>query len=262
MIDYFSYWYLFLVGILISSFYSSTGLSGANFWAPVYLIWIKLDPLIGFWVSLISMLFGSLGGLIGHLRQHTINFYLVKKYLIITVPSAILGSILIPYIELIYLFLIFGTFVFTYGIILIIQTIRFKDNIITKREKIHYYFGAIGGFLTGLISIGLGKLILPQCIKHKKIVHHSEAIGTTLVIVFFTSFVAVLVRLNSVFIETLNDNKFLIISMLLYVIPGVIIGGQIGPKIAKKLNIKSLKIYISILLIVIGILMLLRGFFQ
>jgi len=74
-----------------------------------------------------------------------------------------------------------------------------------------------------------------------------------------TSFVAVITRLNPVFIDSLKINFDVIASMLIYVIPGVLLGGQIGPIIAKKLNLKSMKIYVSLLLVIIGVLMLVRG---
>ena len=257
MIDPFSFWYLLPTGVIIATLYTSTGISGANFWAPVYLLWVKVDPLVGFWLALVSMLFGSTSGLIGHTRHQTINYYLVKRYLLVTIPFAILGGVLLQFVKIVFLFYIFGTFVILYGSYLFYKT-WFGEEEIDKHEKIHYVLGSVGGFLTGLISVGLGKLILPHCISHKKIIHHSEAVGTTLVIVFATSLAAVLVRLNGGFVDSLKINSGFIISMLMYAIPGVFLGGQLGPVIAKKLSLKSMNIYISILLIAIGVLMFLR----
>lgn len=260
MIDLISFWYLLPIGIVIATLYTSTGISGANFWAPVYLLWLKIDPLVGFWLALVSMLFGSIGGLIGHTRHKTINYFLVKKYLLVTVPFAFFGALLIPFVNPLVLFFLFGSFVIVYGSYLFHKTHKTEQPKMDKHEKIHYFLGSIGGFLTGLISVGLGKLILPHCIKHKRVIHHSEAVGTTLVIVFVTSIVAVLTRLNPIFIESLKLSFEPVVSMLIYVIPGVLIGGQIGPVIAKRLNLKTMKIYIAILLILIGILMFIRGF--
>jgi len=42
MIEYFTYWYLFPVGIIIAILAISAGISGTNFWIPVYLIWLKI----------------------------------------------------------------------------------------------------------------------------------------------------------------------------------------------------------------------------
>jgi len=257
MVDFLSFWYLLPLGIIIATIYTSTGISGANFWAPVYLLLIRLDPLVGFWLSLVTMLFGSVSGIIGHSRHKTINYYLAKRYLIATVPFAIIGALLLQFLNVTFLFLLFGSFVLSYGLYFLYNTAIGKEKINTH-EKIHYLLGAIGGFLVGLISVGLGKIILPYCIKHKRVNHHSEAVGTTLVIVFITSLFAVLVRLNPNFINSLSNNFQIIASIGVYVIPGVILGGQLGPVLAGKLNLKLLKIYVSVLMIIIGILMFLR----
>jgi len=262
MIDWLTYWYLLPTGILIAFFYTSTGISGANFWVPVYLLWLKIDPLTGFWLSLVSMIFGSLGGLIAHSRQKTINYSIAKKYLLVTIPFSVFGALIIPYIQVIFLLIAFGAFVLVYSIILLFKAYKKKETSRVKNDKINYIPAAIGGFSTGLISVGLGKLILPGTIKNQKINHHSIAIGTTLVIVFITSLVAVLARLNTSFIVSLNKEKEEIISMLIYVIPGVLIGSQLGPLLAKKLHIRYLRIYISILLLIIGVLMFVRVFFM
>jgi len=260
MIDFIQYWFLLPVGIVIATLYTSTGISGANFWAPVYLLWLKVEPLVGFWLALVSMLFGSAGGLIGHLRQGTIDFSLVKSYAMISVPFAVFGALLLPYVRVSFLFLVFGLFVLGYGAFLYYKTVYVKEEKLEKHSKIHYFFGAIGGFLTGMVSVGLGKLILPHCIKHKKINHHAVAVGTVMTIVFVTSLVATLVRLNSSFVASLGVNLDLILGMLLYAAPGVLIGGQVGPRVAKYLNLKQMRIYVSVLLVIVGVLMLFRFF--
>ena len=38
----------------------STGVSGATLWVPVYLLWLKLDAPVAFWLGLLTMLFGLL----------------------------------------------------------------------------------------------------------------------------------------------------------------------------------------------------------
>ena len=261
MIEFFTYWYLLPVGIIISFIYTSTGISGANFWAPVYLLWLRLEPSIGFWLSLVSMLFGSISGLISHTKQKSIMYDIAKKYLIITIPLAIIGVLVSPYFKEFYLFLIFGIFIITYAIIMCYKTCRPSTKDIEKHEKIHYLFGAIGGFLTGLVSVGLGKLILPQCVQHKKCLTHVEAVGTTLLVVFITSIFAVITRLNSSFVESLIANRTIILSILLYVTPGVLIGGQLGPRLIKNVNLDKMGRYVPAVLMLVGMLMLLRAFF-
>jgi len=95
-----TYWYLFPLGIIISAMAMSAGIPGANFWIPVYLFILKLDPLISFWVALLTMVFGFGSGVIRNLYQHTVNWYIVRKYLIPTIQGVIIGSILSGYMVL------------------------------------------------------------------------------------------------------------------------------------------------------------------
>ena len=52
------YWVLFPVGILVATMGMSSGIPGSNFWIPIYLIAIELEPAVAFWMSLLTMLFG------------------------------------------------------------------------------------------------------------------------------------------------------------------------------------------------------------
>jgi len=248
--DYSQYWYLFPIGILIATLYNSTGISGANFWIPVYILWLAVDPL-----------FGSIGGLIGHTRHKTINYPIAKKYALISIPFAVAGAISLQYVNKSYLFLLFGIFALSYGFLMLFKSFVQPSKAISNHDSSNiwrYLSGACGGLLTGLISVGLGPLLLPHMIQHKNIRHHSEAVGTTVLIVFLTSLTAVIFRLNSNFISVLTTQFDTILSILLYVIPGVIIGGQLGPVVAKKLKLNWMKIYVAFLLITIGFVMLFR----
>jgi hypothetical protein len=52
------YFYLFPLGIAISLLAVSAGISGYNFWIPVYVVWLGIDPKASFWLALLTMLFG------------------------------------------------------------------------------------------------------------------------------------------------------------------------------------------------------------
>ena len=255
--DFLSYWYLFPIGILIATIYTSTGISGANFWIPTYILVVKIDPLVAFWLSLVTVLFGSISGISAHWRYQNINYFITKKYLTVTIPFALAGAYFLRFVDPYWLLIVFGSFVIIYGFYYLFKALRVNIEA-KKHNKINYIMGSVGGFMVGMISVGLGKLILPDCISHNKINHHATAIGTTLLIVFITSVAAVLTRLNTDFLNSLKENLSQIINISLFALPGVIAGGQIGPKISRAIQSKGLKIYVSILLILIGVLMFYR----
>ncbi len=261
MFDPIPYWYLLPVGIVIATLYTSTGISGANFWAPVFFMWLRLEPRVAFWLALVAMLFGSTGGLIRHARQRTINLYPVKRYLLVTVPLAIAGARLVPLVSTRLLLIYFGVFVSISGWVLLYRWTTRRESEPQSHERINYLFGALGGFSTGLVSVGLGKLILPSCVTHKRISHHAEAVGSVIAVVFITSFIAALARLNPSLIDALRDTRGTIFSIMACVVPGVLLGGQIGPRIARRLPLRAMRLYVALLLVLVGGLALARGIY-
>ena len=254
--DY-TYWYLFPLGIIIATLAMSAGISGANFWIPVYLILIKLDPLISFWLALITMIFGFGSGVIRNVYQGSVNWYIVRQYLIITVPAAILGSLLTSYIDGNFLILIFGSFIFIYGMYML-KSCFTSQKAPEKHHKVFWGIGFMAGFLKGLIATGLGKLIVPGIWDHEKIDHPSQVIGSAVVIIFIVDIVAAVTRMNPGFVSGLVENRNILFNVLIFVLPSVVIGGQIGPRIIKDANAEQLKVYISVMLIFVSVLIFSR----
>ena len=260
MIDCFTYWYLFPVAVIIAILAISAGISGSNFWIPVYFIWLGMDTKVGFWLALLTMIFGFGSGVIKNLKQQTINWYIVKRYLKITIPAAILGTLLVPFAPSQVLIIIFASFVLIFGLSTIYRFYVQDEELVESHEKIYFGRAVLAGFLKGLIATGLGKLILLGIFGHKKIRSPAEAVGSTVVVIFIVNIVAVLFRLNPSFISDLAANTNTIINVIIWVAPGVFIGGQIGPSIAQRLPLRYMKAYVGGLLIFVSILMFIRAF--
>lgn len=253
----FTYWYLFPIGMIISIFSMTSGISGANFWIPVYLFFVELNHKIVFWLALLTMLFGFGSGVIRNIYQGTVDWYIIKQYLVPTVPAAVVGSLLASYVNEKVLIFVFSFFIFIYGTYqLIVSTTTQKAKV--KHQKVFWKVGIIAGFLKGLIATGLGKLIVPCMWNHERIEHPSEVIGSAVVIIFIVDIVAALTRMNPVFINELIDNRTILTSVLIFVLPSVVIGGQIGPQIIRNADLNRLRMFISLTLIFVSILIFSR----
>lgn len=259
-----TYWYLFPVGIIIAILAISAGISGSNFWIPVYLIWIGLDTKTTFWLALLTMIFGFGSGIIKNLFQGNVNWFIVKKYLKIAVPFAVFGTILIPFAPVKTLLFVFASFILIYGGFLIYRYWLFYcGNELAENEVhdvIYWKRAALGGFLKGLIATGMGKLILPGILGHSKIRSPAEAVGSTVLIIFIVNLVALIFRLTPDFLVSLGTQSNLIFTIMIWVAPGVFVGGQIGPSIAEKLSVNGMKLYVGVLLLGVSVLIYLRAF--
>ena len=116
-------------------------------------------------------------------------------------------------------------------------------------------FAGIGGALLGMISVGLAELqeyhLLARCR-----VPSPVAVATSIFVVVVSVLVASLGHFYS--FATSADSSMLIqvLSIVAFTIPGVIIGGQIGPMVQARLNPDIAKVSIAFLFIAVGIFML------
>ena len=288
------HWYLLPVGFAIAFLAMSSGISAGNFWVPVYLLWAKFEPPLAFWMTLATMLCGYGSGVARHLCQGTIDRRVITLYLPFTVLAALVGGYLAPALNVFWLILLFGVFVFGYGMRMLVQAARqagrngyggpsddprwpsspvagegtgggqpppqvgegVRATLYTAmRER---GIGALGGLLLGLIAVGLGELLLPRLLAERKALSPGQVVGSTVLVIFVASLAAALARLNGPFLAALGEQRATLLGAMLFAGPGVLVGGQLGPMMARRLNTRALRWYVAIILLLVGVLMLVR----
>ena len=79
-----------------------------------------------------------------------------------------------------------------------------------------------------------------------------------MVIIFVTSLAATLARMNGPFMAAFVEQYTALLTALAFAAPGVILGGQLGPMLVRRLNARSLQLYVAVLLMMVGALMMTR----
>lgn len=240
--------YLFPAGILIASLAMSSGAAAANFWMPLYL-WLGINARLAFWVVLISMGFGFGSGVLRHWRQGTYDRSLMLKYLSVALPGAVLGSYLSAVINPSGLVFGFCLFLIGYGSRMLVKPdMRAKSS---RAES--FLIGSIGGILKGMISVGL-EMIIPGCIKESR--DHKKVPGTLVMIIFFTNNAIILLKLlfDSELRTIITSHSSFLVNLLYLVLPGVVLGGQIGPRI--QLSKSNFIRYVGSLFVLLGMAIL------
>jgi uncharacterized protein len=286
------HWYLLPVGFGIAVLAMSSGISAGNFWVPVYLLWARLEPALAFWMTLATMLCGYGSGVARNLRQGTLDRHIIIQYLPCTLPAALVGGYLAPMLRVSWLILFFGLFVVGYGMRMLVTLLEssgeesegHRPDLSSPRGKRSPIFplslretapifplslwkrarvrdGAaalLGGILLGLITVGLGELLLPRLLTGRKSLAPAEIVGSTVAVIFVTSLAAALVRLNGPLLAALDEQRAPLLGAMVFAGPGVILGGQLGPMVARRLNIGTLRWYVTVILLLVGVLMLVR----
>ena len=139
-----------------------------------------------------------------------------------------------------------------------------RTTIITREgEEISYtvcnkmegsILGAIGALFIGMISTGLGELngyfFLQRCKVPSRV-----SVATSVFIVAITALIASIGHFIN-FANAGSETLSLVFSIVVFTIPGVIVGGQIGPLLASKIPQRVLEKSLAVLFILVAGLMI------
>ena len=279
--DFSIYIFMFPVAILIATTAMMSGISGAALFMPIFLLVFPLlgseyvlnDPVTAIAAALLTSTFGFASGFVGYYRKKLIDFKQAKSFIVYSIPMAIIGALVSHQIEPVYIRLVYGILVLGLAFLLFRKTKtdpKHKENsikptesreIISKDNHTYQYrlFSAraiptgIGGFLSGLLSTGIGEVVMPQLVKQGRIPVPIAAATSVLVViltVISASFTHITALINQGGVEAVPWN------LVCYTIPGVIIGGQIGPRLQGRFSSSIMTRGIAIVFIIIGIAML------
>jgi uncharacterized protein len=276
----FEFWFLLPIAFVIATLAMASGIGGATFFSPLFILALRLEPEVAIGTALITETFGFASGLFAYIRDKVIDFKLGGIMLMATIPMAIVGTYLGGVIDPAILKLVLAVGLLAVAISFLhapddaemklvnaqaMQTLATTnpEACITARdgEQICYVVkrkfeglvsGGIGGLFVGLISTGLGELndyfLLQRCKVPSRV-----AVATSVFVIAVTVLAASgghVVRFASAGAETLNQ----VLSLVIFTVPGVLIGGQVGPKVAAKVPERTMQVTLSVLFILIAFL--------
>lgn len=263
----FALWLLLPISILFSTVAMATGIGGALFFSPLFLLAYGLGPAEAFTLGIIIELFGFLSGLSAYARERLILYPLANKMLTVAVPLTFLGVLLSftagPVLEM-----LFACFLFLLGFGMLYrqhQTLLkhpdFHDECHEWRAgRINYhvpnqfgrFFGltAVGGLLVGLFSSGIGETNEYLFLRRMEM-HPALASGTSVFIVAMAALTSVILRLTVLGTGTGFAD---LVPYALVAIPGVLIGGQLGMRAAERVKDPGrMRRYVGMLFLLIGV---------
>lgn len=276
------YWYMLPVSILVATMAMASGVEGATFFAPIFILALKLPPEVAIGVGLITEVFGFASGLFAYARKRLIDYQLGLRLLLVTVPVALLGTWLAIGIPADILKTILGVGLFAVALsflrapdhgdmALIDDDIRAKNGagqgetclVAATGEEIWYtvcnknegrLISGIGALFMGMISTGLGEMngyfLLQRCRVPSKV-----AVATSVLIVAVTALVASVGHFYS-FLQQGPEVLNTVYSLIIFTIPGVIIGGQLGSAVSSRISQNVLMRGLGVLFVIVAVLTL------
>lgn len=276
--DY-SFWWLLPVSIVIATVANGAGIGGATFFAPLFVIGIGLEPSTAIGVALGTEVFGFASGVAAHARAGAIDWKLVRILISASVPAAIVGSLLAGSAPATLLKLLLAGGLGVIGVIFLQHHDRAREDVaiadgvgvvdpafksrVTLRSGETVTFdvckpevgrtgAGIGGMLVGLISTGLGEANSFTLVKRCR-VPSRIAIAVSVTTVAITALVASIT--HAVDFATNPDADYAAIaSLLIFTVPGVVVGGQLGPRVLSSLKEQTLVRSLGFLFVAVAIL--------
>ncbi len=86
------YWFMLPISILIATVAMASGVEGATFFSPLFILALGFPPDVAIGIGLITEVFGFASGLFAYARKRLIDYRLGLSLLIATIPAALIGS--------------------------------------------------------------------------------------------------------------------------------------------------------------------------
>ncbi len=279
--DFTLYWFMFPVSIVVATSAMLSGIGGAALFTPIFILvfpllgaeYVLSSTIAAISAALITQTFGFLSGFVGYSRRRLIDHRLARRMLVVAVPVAIAGAVVANAVHDSILLACYAVLVFILALGLILErTIEPHAAIVGGRElrsitdssgKTHEYvepklgkrsiaLTGTGAFLTGMVSVGIGEVTISQLARRG--VPIAVAAATSVLVVIVT----VAVASTTLAIQLIRAGGWTAVpwDLLVYNIPGVLIGGQIGPRLAGRVSPRNMQRAIGALFIVLSTAML------
>lgn len=279
------FWFMFPIAIAVATIAMSTGIGGAIFFSPIFLLVLGLDPAVAIGTALITELFGFTSGLVAYVRERLVDYKMGFQVLMFAVPAAIFGAGVAEHVPDDILKAIFGVgilfvgsqiFVAWYGerreemgkkieaeqlalsggyaqhVVTDKSGREFRYNVFNK--PVAAVYSSIGGAFLGMISVGLAELMEYQMVAKCRI-PPPVAVATSIFMVVITVAAASVGHVVS-FVAQGPSVMEQVLSIAMFTAPGVVIGGQLGPYVQKVAPPELMKVVISGVFGVVGVFML------
>jgi uncharacterized membrane protein YfcA len=279
--DFTLYWFMFPVSIVVATCAMLSGIGGAALFTPIFIL---VFPLLGpeyvlgsttaaISAALITQTFGFFSGFIGYYKRRLIDYTLAAHILRVAVPVTIIGAIVASLVHESVLLACYSLLVASLALVLWrnkppahehshahhreLKTITdsrghdytYRDPELGAKS---YALTGLGAFLTGMVSVGIGEVTISKLTR--KGVPIAVAAATSVLVVIVT--VAFASTTSAVQLIKAGGWTAVPWNLLVYDIPGVLIGGQIGPRLQGKVAPHVMRRAIAVLFVILAIAMM------
>ncbi|MDJ0781202.1 MAG: sulfite exporter TauE/SafE family protein [Desulfosarcinaceae bacterium] len=241
-------WLAFPVGILIATAASSVGIGGGILWMPFLLIVMKLRPDAAVYTSLLIQSVGMASGTVAYARKRQIDMRLALFLLMVAVPGLAAGGWATTRLTADHLELFLGMLTLTTAFLFVSAHQEYAaaglPRIPIQQAKSYAVVVSAMAVASGMLSVSIGEWLIPLLRSRLNLRMHT-AVATSITTIFGTCLLGALIH----WILGAKSHP----GVLLWALPGVLVGGQLGPRLMERIQERRLKEVFVFLLTLIGI---------
>jgi len=271
-----AHWWVFPASVSFSLVALSSGVSGALFFSPFFMLVVGLAPSQAIGAGLLTEVFGMGNGLVNYVRQDVVDYATAKWLLVGAVPAVVAGAVAAHFVPTALLTLAFGVGLLVLGAFLVYYDppeecvpgecegafLRRKNDgrgettIETADGETFTYdtcwrppgvgLATAGGFITGLISAGLPEITTTQLIVRCRLPPR-VAVATSV-------FVLAVAALAGAAVHALAATPVWYI--VAWSIPGVLVGGTVGTRVGKYVPSEVMEPVLGVVFSLVGVVVL------
>jgi uncharacterized protein len=241
---------LFAAAFVASVFGSMVGLGGGFILVPMLRMFFGLDPADAAGTSLVLVVANSASGSFTYFLQRRVSVKIGMMFAVGGIPGSIVGALVVPYIPAHDFDWIFGGFLVTVAIDMIInrekRTTTRLDDAPPEVKPMLSRFAILAGFIVGVVSslfgIGGGVVVVPTLLYFSTLPAHAIS-ATSHFAILLTSPVGLIVH---------GFQHDIRVADAIPLVLGGLAGGPIGARLSARLKSPNLLIYVAIALFVVA----------
>ena len=272
----FEFWWVFPAAILFSTVAIGSGVSGALFFSPFFILVVGLSPAQAIGAGLLTEVFGMGNGLRSYVGQRLVDYATARWTLLGAIPAVAIGAAVAHQIPGAVLKIIFGAGLVILAAFLILLPSPASSEpgaregpMITRKSKgkgttvirardgtVYEYptcwrvpgvsMAAVGGLLTGMISAGLPEITTTQLILRCR-VPPRVAVATSVFSLAITAVVGAAIHL------LVAEPAWNVVT---WSIPGVLVGSTLGSRLGQHIPSAFMEKALGIIFALVGLLVL------
>jgi uncharacterized protein len=249
------FWLALPAGICIATMVTIVGFGGGILWMPFLLMALKIDPAAALLTSLLIQIVGTASGSFAFVRNKKVDVRLALLLLAIGLPGLALGAYIGHGLTLSHIGLFIGLISLGTALLFVSPNHQYGDEgnerVDLKNGCRHSWIAGIMAIMCGMLTINIGEWLVPVMQK-KMHLKMSNSVATCVMITCGMSILGAAAH----FLMASRPS----LPTMLWAIPGVFIGGQIGPLLITKIDERQLKEVFIFLLTLIGVHLLYRSY--